>query len=82
MLARAAKLVESGVQMICLLALSDAGAPSFSATLAAKLAGLRIPTFACTPDQFPELMAAALAKQDLNVWAARNEIVAVRGSES
>jgi Mg-chelatase subunit ChlD len=80
MLARAAMLVGSGVQTLCLVALNDAGAPSFNATLASKLAGLGIPTFACTPDQFPDLMAAALSKQDLQLWAARNDIVAARGT--
>ena len=79
MLARAQKLVESGVQMVCLTALSDAGAPAFNATLAATFAGLGIPTFACTPDLFPDLMAAALSKGDLQLWAARNGVVAARG---
>lgn len=67
---RAAALVASGVQFITLLALSDEGAPSFNAPLAAELATLGVPAFACTPDQFPELMAAAIQRSDLRDWVA------------
>ncbi|NVM75182.1 Mg-chelatase subunit ChlD [Duganella sp. SG902] len=75
MLARAAALVESGVQMIALLALDDNGAPSYDHRHAAHFASLGIPCFACTPDKFPDLMAAAIKKQDLTAWAAQQEIV-------
>ncbi|GHO54988.1 VWA domain-containing protein [Ktedonobacter robiniae] len=78
MLRRAAELVASGVQVICLLALSDDGAPGYDKTNAAHLASMGIPSFACTPDLFPDLMAAAIQQQDLNMWAARNDIVATR----
>lgn len=81
MLRRAAELVDSGVQMICLLALDDRGTPSFDHQNAAKMALLGIPVFACTPDLFPDMMAAAIQRQDLNQWAARNDIVTVRASE-
>ncbi len=79
MLKRAADLVGSGVQVICLLALSDQGAPSYDHANAAALAGIGVPTFACTPDLFPDLMAAAIQKQDLTLWAARNDVVTARG---
>jgi Mg-chelatase subunit ChlD len=78
MLARAARLVASGVQVICLLALSDQGAPAYNPQHAAAFAGLGIPTFACTPDQFPGLMAAALQRQDLAQWAAGEGLVVAR----
>ena len=39
------------------------------------------PRFACTPDLFPDLMAAAIQKQDLALWAAKNDIVVARGAE-
>src|SRR6266566_780945 len=81
MLRRAAELVASGVQVICLLALSDKGTPSFDQGNAAKLASLGIPSFACTPDLFPDMMAAAIQKQDLSIWAAKNDIVTVRAQE-
>ena len=78
MLRRAAELVSSGVQVVCLLALSDNGTPSFDQHNAAALAGLGVPCFSCTPDLFPDMMAAAIQRQDLNQWAARNDIVTVR----
>ncbi len=80
MLKRAGELVASGVQLICMLALSDKGTPSYDQRQAAAMAALGIPTFACTPDLFPDLMAAAIQRQDLNLWAARNEIVTARGA--
>ena len=76
LLRRAAALVESGVQFITLLALSDEGAPSYDHALAAKLAALGVPSFACTPDAFPGLMAAAIRKEDINAWAAGQGLVA------
>ena len=69
MLKTAARLKESGVQLICLLALSDEGKPWFDTKNAAHFAAMNIPVFACTPDRFPDLMAAALAKKDLRLWA-------------
>ncbi len=79
MLRRAAELVASGVQVVCLLALNDSGAPSYDHRNAQLLAGMGIPSFACTPELFPDLMAAAIQRQDLTSWAARNEIVTARG---
>jgi Mg-chelatase subunit ChlD len=77
---RAASLVASGVNVICLLALSDDGAPASDTSNAAAFATLGIPTFACTPDLFPSLMAEAIEKRDLEMWAAKNGIVASRGT--
>ena len=81
MLGRAQEMVSSGVQMICLLALNDRGTPSFDSNNAAALAGLGCPTFACTPDLFPDLMAAAIQKRDLGLWASGHDIVAVRARQ-
>ena len=78
MLRRAAELVASGVQMICLLALDDRGTPSFDHENAARMAQLDIPVFSCTPDLFSDMMAASIQRQDLNQWAARNDIVTAR----
>ncbi|MCA9658607.1 MAG: VWA domain-containing protein, partial [Myxococcales bacterium] len=63
MLQRAAALVASGVNLICLLALSDQGAPFYDHNNAKRFADMGIPTFACTPELFPELMAAAIQRQ-------------------
>jgi hypothetical protein len=79
MLKRAATLVQSGVNVVCLLALSDRGAPSYDQRHAAAFAVFGIPSFACTPDLFPDLMAAAIHRRDLNSWAAQHDIAAVRG---
>jgi Mg-chelatase subunit ChlD len=81
MLRRAAALAGSGVQMVALLALSDDGAPSYDHQVAGVLAGLGIPAFACTPDLFPDLMAAAIGRRDLQQWAAANEIVTARRAQ-
>jgi uncharacterized protein with von Willebrand factor type A (vWA) domain len=78
MLRRAAELKASGVQVICLLALSNDGRPIFDQRNAARFASLDIPSFACTPELFPDLMAAAIQKQDLSAWAAKNDIVTAR----
>ncbi|WP_457424513.1 VWA domain-containing protein [Roseateles sp. P5_E7] len=75
LLKRAAELVESGVQFVALLALSDEGAPSYDHQLAAKLAALGVPSFACTPDAFPGLMAAAIRRDDIAAWAAGQGMV-------
>ncbi|MCC6444699.1 MAG: VWA domain-containing protein [Armatimonadetes bacterium] len=79
MFKRMASLIGSGVQVICLLALDDRGAPGFDGRAAHTLAGLGAPSFACTPDLFPDLMAAAIKRQDIAAWAAANDIVIARG---
>lgn len=78
MLKRVANLVSSGVQMVGLLALSDDGAPMSDQHHAAAFASLGVPAFACTPDLFPDMMAAAIQRQDLNRWAAQQGITANR----
>jgi Mg-chelatase subunit ChlD len=78
LLRRAAELVASGVQCVALLALSDEGAPVYDARIAAALAGLGVPAFACTPDRFPALMAAAIRREDLSSWAAGEGLVTRR----
>ncbi len=78
-LKRAASIVSSGVQMVALLALNDDGAPAFDHNVAATFSGLGVPAFACTPDLFPDLMAAAISRQDIGQWAAARNIVTTRG---
>jgi hypothetical protein len=72
---RAKTLTEAGVQVVVLLALNDEGAPSYDHGNAEYMASLGIPVFACTPDKFPDLMAAALSKQDIAMWAAKEDLV-------
>jgi Mg-chelatase subunit ChlD len=75
---RAVELVGTGVQLVVLLALNDDGAPSYDHRNAQFLADLGVPVFACTPDKFPDLMAAALTKQDVGLWAAKEELILKR----
>lgn len=82
LLQRAADLLASGVQFITLLALSDEGAPSYDQRIAQALSDLGAPCFACTPDLFPGMMAAAIKREDLNAWAAKNDITAKRKGAS
>ena len=81
MLARVRQLVDAGVQVVVLLALSDSGAPSFDREIAADLAAMEIPAFACTPDAFPELLALAINKGDIRGWADRTGL-AQRGMDA
>jgi Mg-chelatase subunit ChlD len=71
---KATELAAAGVQVIVLLALNDEGAPSYDHENAQFFTNLGIPVFACTPDLFPDLMAAAISKQDLHAWAAKENI--------
>ncbi|WP_414079779.1 VWA domain-containing protein [Streptomyces sp. CL7] len=67
MLKRVAAVKASGAQFVSLLALSDEGAPAYDREHAAALAALGAPAFACTPDLFPEVMAAAIEKRPLPI---------------
>ncbi len=79
LLRRVARLKQAGTRLITLLALNDDGAPAHDHHLAGQFAGLDIPCFASTPDQFPDLMAALLEGRDLAEWAAQRDIVLTRG---
>lgn len=75
---RVARLVTIGVNVIVLLALTDTGRPSYDPALSGRVAALGVPVFACTPDQFPDLMATALRREDIHSWAAGLDIKLVR----
>jgi hypothetical protein len=74
MVAEAAALVQSGVTVLSLVALSDDGAPAFDYATATEFAALGIASFASTPDAFVDLFAAALAGDDLAAVAAHHDI--------
>lgn len=78
LVARVAQLVTIGVNVIVLLALTDSGRPSYDPALSARVASLGVPVFACTPDQFPDLMATALRRDDVHSWAGANDIKLIR----
>lgn len=67
MLKRVAAMKASGVQFVTLLALSDEGAPAYDREHAAALGALGAPAFACTPDLFPDVMAAAIERRPLPI---------------
>ena len=75
MMQRAQDIVNSGVQLICLLALTDKGEPSYDKNHAAQLAEMGVPVFGCTPDLFPDLMANAIQRTDLMRWLGEQGIV-------
>lgn len=78
LIARLTALKGSGVNVIVLLALTDTGQPYYDKDMAAKVSVLGIPVFACTPDQFPGLMATALRREDIQSWAASEDIKTLR----
>ncbi|WP_017602034.1 VWA domain-containing protein, partial [Nocardiopsis lucentensis] len=75
MLKRVAAMKAAGTQVVVLLALSDEGAPFYDRENAAALAEMDVPAFACTPDMFPELMAAAIQGQPLTAWVDKHQDV-------
>lgn len=67
---RVASIVASGARMITLLALDESGSPCFDHEVAGTFTALGVPSFACTPDLFPDLMANAIQRKDIGQWAA------------
>ena len=65
LLRRLNELKAAGVTVICLLALADGGRPYYDAQMAARVAGLGIPCFACNPQLLPQLLERAFRGQDL-----------------
>ncbi|TWV83924.1 VWA domain-containing protein [Moraxella sp. VT-16-12] len=82
LIARVANLKRQGVNVIVLLALSDDGRPAYDEQLAKVMASLDCPVFACTPDEFPDMMATALKREDVLAWASDKGIKAVRGDQA
>lgn len=74
MLQRIRGFVSQGVTFVALLALDDSGKPAYDHNVAAELAALGVPAFACTPDAFPDLIALAINRGDVAGWAASEEL--------
>lgn len=62
---RLEEMKESGVTVVCLLALADGGRPYYDANMAQGIAAMGIPCFACNPQMLPALLERALRGQDL-----------------
>lgn len=58
----------SGAQLIGLLTLSDEGKPDYNQAVAKYLSEKNFPAFACTPDQFPAVMSAAIMRGDMSAF--------------
>lgn len=66
LLRRLDELKQSGVTLVCLLALSGGGKPYYDAQMAQRVSGLGIPCFACNPELLPQLLERAFRGQDLS----------------
>lgn len=81
LLQRLNALVRAGVNVVVLLALTDQGRPGYDPNMAGLVAALGIPVFTCTPDLFPDMMAAALRRDDIHQWAASMDIKLLRADD-
>ena len=75
LLKRVAAIKARGAQLITLLALNDDGMPAFDRVLSGKFSEFNIPVFACSPDQFPGLMATAIKKDNIQHWMSKEGIL-------
>lgn len=60
------EMKESGVTVVCLLAIADGGKPYYDEQIAGRIASMGVPCFACNPQKMPELLERALKGQDLS----------------
>lgn len=70
LLDRIQSLINQSVSFISLLALDDQGAPAYDKEMAKEIVSMGATCFACTPDRFPELMAATLNGEDLSHFSS------------
>lgn len=73
LVARLRRLVEAKVKVLCLLALSEAGQPSYDHAMAQALTALGIPCFGATPAKLAEIMERVMKGQDPGPLATRGE---------
>lgn len=66
LLRRLRDLKDSGVTVVCLLAITDSGKPQYDIDLAQKISNLHIPCFACSPQKLPTLLGCILHHRDLS----------------
>lgn len=68
LLRRILEMKESGVTVVCLLAIADGGKPYYDEQIAGRIAAMGVPCFACNPQKLPELLERALKGQDLSAF--------------
>lgn len=73
LVARMRQLVDSRVKVVCLLALSDGGRPSYDHEVAAELRGMGIPCFGCAPRLLARVIERVMKGQDLAPLLAEQE---------
>ncbi len=73
LLVRMRQLVDAKVKVICLLALSDSGTPSYDHDVASRLKEMGIPCFGCTPSLLPRVIERVMKGQDLTPLLASKE---------
>ena len=73
LLRRLGEIRDSGVTVVCLLAIADSGRPYYDEQIAGRVASMGIPCFACNPQKIPELLERALKGQDLTVFQKKLE---------
>ncbi len=73
MLRRLEEMKESGVTVVCLLAIADGGKPYYDAQMAQRIASVGIPCFACNPQKLPLLLERALKGLDLTGFQKKFE---------
>lgn len=66
-------LKESGVTVVCLLAISDGGEPYYNKNLAQKFSSFGVPCFACTPSLLPLLLEKTLKGDSLKEFENKKE---------
>jgi uncharacterized protein with von Willebrand factor type A (vWA) domain len=65
LVARLRQLVDSKAKVMCLLALSDGGKPTYDHAMAEQLTALGIPCFGCTPKKLVDVVERVMRNQDL-----------------
>ncbi|MBZ4421412.1 VWA domain-containing protein [Myxococcus sp. RHSTA-1-4] len=65
LVARLRQLVDSKAKVLCLLALSDGGKPTYDHAMAEHLTALGIPCFGCTPRKLVDVVERVMRNQDL-----------------
>jgi len=66
MLRNLQEMKDSGVIVVCLLAISSDGQPYYDSQMAGKISSMGIPCFACNPEKLPLLLERVLKGLDLN----------------
>lgn len=73
LLRRLEDMKQSGVTVVCLLAIGDDGKPYYDTVIAGKIAAMGIPCFACTPEKLPELLQRSISGSGFDKFMQEKE---------